>query len=183
MKVIIRKRDEKLKIAIVYTTKGGSTRECAELVKRELSGHEVNVLRMQDEPDLAPYDTVIVGFPIRMAKPCREARRYMKNNAAVLAQKKTAYYMCCGFIDCAEEYAEKALPKTLRETAMTVTCLGGSLDPARFKGLDKMIVKAVRSEILGGGENGEQRDDMTLPTILDENIVQLADLIKKRSHE
>ena len=35
-----------------------------------------------------------------------------------------------------------------------------------------------REEILGGGENGEQRDDMTIPTILDENISQLASLLK-----
>ena len=172
-----------MKIAIVYTTKGGTTRECAELVRRELTGHEVSIFKMRDNPDLAPYDIIIVGFPIRMAKPCREARKYMKNNAAALGEKKTAYYMCCGFIDCAEEYAEKALPKNLRESAMTVTCLGGSLDPSRFRGWDKFVVKSVRSEILGGGENGEQRDDMCLPTILDENIAQLADLIKKLSHE
>ena len=44
---------------------------------------------------------------------------------------------------------------------------------------DKLIVRSVRSEILGGGENGEQREDMSLPTILDENIAQLADLIKR----
>ena len=167
-----------MKIAIVYTTKGGTTRECAELLERELSGHEIGIFQMQDAPDLAEYDTVIVGFPIRMAKPCREARKYIRANTAVLAQKKTAYYMCCGFIDCAEEYAEKALPRSLRGTELTVTCLGGSLEPSRFKWFDKIIVKAVRSEILGGGENGEQRDDMSLPTILDENIAQLADMIK-----
>ena len=40
-------------------------------------------------------------------------------------------------------------------------------------GIDKFVVKSVRAEILGGGENGEQRDDMCLPTILDENIAQI----------
>ena len=183
MKLTIGKRDEKLKIAIVYTTKGGTTRECAELLARELSGHEIGIFQMQDAPNLAEYDTVIVGFPIRMAKPCREARRYIKTNAAILAKKRAAYYMCCGFIDCVEDYAEKALPKALRDSVLTVTCLGGSLDPARFRGWDKFIVKSVRSEILGGGENGEQRDDMTLPTILDENIAQLANLIKDTYRE
>ena len=183
MKIVSRKRGKKVKILIVYTTKGGTTRECAELLSRELTGHEVTISRMQDNPDLSSCDMVVVGFPIRMAKPCREARKYLKTNAASLAEKKTAYYMCCGFIDCAEEYAEKALPKVLRESAVTVTCLGGSLDPSRFRGWDKFIVRSVRSEILGGGENGEQRDDMTLPTILDENIAQLADLIKNISRE
>ena len=168
-----------MKIAIIYTTRGGTTRECAELLARELTAHEVTVADMSAEPDLAQFDTVVIGFPIRAAKPAKSARKYIKQNISSLLEKRVAYYMCCGFIDCAEEYAEKALPKALKERALTVTCLGGSLDPSRFKGIDKMIVKAVRSEILGGGENGEQRDDMTLPTILDENIAQLADVIKR----
>lgn len=167
-----------MKIAIIYTTKSGTTRECAELLARELNGHNVTVADMNTVPDLTEFDNVVIGFPIRGAKAAKAARRYMKENAAALQTKRVAYYMCCGFIDCAEEYAEKVLPKALLESALTVTCLGGSLDPARFKGFDKMIVKAVRAEILGGGENGEQRDDMTLPTILDENIAQLADLLK-----
>ena len=60
-----------------------------------------------------------------------------------------------------------------------MTCLGGSLDPQRFKGINKLIVKSVRSEILGGGDNGDERKDMSLPTIMDENISQLADKIKR----
>ena len=41
------------------------------------------------------------------------------------------------------------------------------------------MVKSVRSEILGGGDNGDERKDMSLPTIMDENISQLADKIKR----
>ncbi len=167
-----------MKIAIIYTTKGGTTRECAELLKRELSAHDVSVFDMNESPALYDYDLVVIGFPIRMAKPSKTARKYIKENKALLLNARVAYFMCCGFIDCAEEYAEKILTRELRERAISIACLGGSLDPTRFKGFDKMIVKYVRSEILGGGDNGDERMDMTLPTILDENIAQLADLIK-----
>lgn len=167
-----------MKIAIIYTTKGGTTRECAELLARELKGQETDVFDMDEKPEIVNYDTIVIGFPIRAARPAKKARKYIKENANTLLEKRVAYYMCCGFIDCEDEYAQKALPRELSDNALTVTCLGGSLDPTRFKGIDKMIVKAVRNEILGGGENGEQRDDMCLPTILDENISQLADLIK-----
>ena len=170
-----------MKIAIIYTTKGGTTRECAELLARELKGHDVTVADMGTAPHLAPFDTVVIGFPIRMAKAAVSARKYIAQNRALLLEKRVAYYMCCGFIDCAEDYAEKVLPRELYERALTVTCLGGSLDHQRYKGIDRIIVKAVRNEILGGGENGGQRDDMTLPTILDENIAQLADLIKPQN--
>ena len=167
-----------MKIAIIYTTTGGTTRECGELLMRELTGQEVSLFDMDESHDLAEYDVAVIGFPIRMARPAKRAKRYIKEHRDELLKIKSAYYMCCGFIDCAEEYARKALPRELYESALDITCLGGSLDPTRFKGFDKLIVKAVRSEILGGGNNGDQRDDIDLPTILDENISQLADLIK-----
>ncbi len=168
-----------MKIAIIYTTKGGTTRECAQLLKRELRGHDVAVFDMKEAHDINEYDLLVLGFPIRMAKPSRAARKYIKEHKSELLGKAVAYFMCCGFIDCAEEYGEKLLPRELREKALDITCLGGSLEPTRFKGIDKLIVKSVRSEILGGGDNGDERDDMSLPTILDENIAQLADVIKK----
>ena len=167
-----------MKIAIIYTSTGGTTRECGELLMRELSGQDVSLIDMDSPHSLTYYDMAVVGFPIRMGKPSRRARKYLKEHKDELLKIKAAYYMCCGFIDCAEEYAEKAIPRELSRHALDITCLGGSLDPTRFKGFDKLIVKAVRSEILGGGNNGEGRDDMSLPTILDENISQLANLIK-----
>lgn len=167
-----------MKIGIIYTTKGGTTKECATLLERELKGHDVRVLDMSCAPTIDGYDVIVLGFPIRMAKPTRAARRYINEHRDELLRSNVAYYMCCGFIDCADEYAEKMLPRELKERAIAITCLGGSLDPARFKGFDKLIVKSVRSEILGGGNNGEGREDMSLPTILDENIAQLATKIK-----
>ena len=168
----------KVKIAIIYTTTGGTTKECGELLMRELSGHDVTLLDMDANHSIGDYDVAVIGFPIRMGRMAKRARRYIKEHKDALLSVKAAYYMCCGFIDCAEEYVEKVLPTDLKKRAIDITCLGGSLDPTRFKGFDRVIVKMVRSEILGGGNNGEGRDDMSLPTILDENISQLASLIK-----
>ena len=124
------------------------------------------------------YDTLVIGFPIRMGKAMKIARRFIKKNADELSGRRVAYYICCGFVDCFEEYAVKAIPDGLYERAIAVSCLGGSLEPSRFKGLDRLVVKAVRAEILGGGDNGEQRSDLSLPTVMDENIAQFADKIK-----
>lgn len=168
-----------MKIAIVYSTKGGTTKECAELLARELNNCEVRLFDMaKDEPCLSEYDACVVGFHIRMGKADKRARAYIKANAELLKGMKAAYYICCGFVDCFDEYAEKSIPRALRENAAAVACLGGSLDPARFKGFDRFIVKAVRAEILGGGENADQRQDMCLPTIMEENISQFAEALK-----
>ncbi len=169
-----------MKIAIVYSTVGGTTRECAALLARELKNQEVELFEIgKKEPQLSDLDVVVVGFPIMMGKAEKSARKYIKKHASELEGIKTAYYICCGFVDCFEDYAEKNIPESLRENAIDVTCLGGSLDPQRFNGINKLIVKSVRSEILGGGDNGDERKDMSLPTIMDENISQLADKIKR----
>ncbi len=168
-----------MKIAIIYTSVGGTTRECAELLKKELKTHDVDLFDLSEcDPELSEYDTIVVGFPIRMGKAEKKARNYIKTHLENLRKSRVAYYICCGFVDCFDEYAEKTIPDVLRERAVAISCLGGSLEPSRFKGLDKLVVKAVRAEILGGGENGEQHRDMSLPTIMDENISQFADKIR-----
>ncbi|MBQ8409301.1 MAG: flavodoxin domain-containing protein [Clostridia bacterium] len=168
-----------MKIAIIYATKGGTTRECAELLAEELKNFEVDVLEMDSAHGrLAEYDTVVVGFPIRMGRAMKKARRFLDGHIEELKGQRTAYYVCCGFVDCFEDYVEKCIPECLRERAVDVACLGGSLDPKRVKGFDRLVIKAVRAEILGGGENGDQRKDMSLPTVMPENISQLAEKIK-----
>lgn len=168
-----------MRIAIVYATCGGTTRECARLLGEELKNHSVELIDMSvSTPNLGEYDTVIVGFSVRFGKPMKKARRFLKENAEQLKNVRAAYFICCGFVDCFEEYAERGIPAALRERAVDIACLGGSLDPDKFKGFDRLIVKAVRNEILGGGDNGDERKDMSLPTIMEANITQFADKIR-----
>ena len=170
----------KMRIAILYTTIGGTTRECAELLKRELTNQSVELFDVSErEPHLADFDAVVLGFPIIMGKAAKPMRKYIKLHKDELKDARAAYYICCGFVDCFEDYVKRTIPDELRESAIDATCLGGSLDPTRFKGINKMIVKSVRADILGGGDNGDERRDMSLPTIFEENISQLADKIKK----
>ena len=168
-----------MRIAIVYATMGGTTGECASLLRDELNNHDVTLLEIgRDSIDLDAYDVLAVGFPIRMGKPIKSARRFLTENSETLLKKRVGYFILCGFVDCFEEYAESAITKELRESSVAISCFGGSLDPGRFKGFDRLIVKMVRSDILGGGDNADQRRDMSLPTIMEPNIVQFADLIK-----
>ncbi len=168
-----------MKIVIIYATKSGTTRTCAELLAKELKNHEVTLCNLADrEPAIDDADCIVLGFPIRMGKAYKPARKYIVNNKEALVAHKTAYFLCCGFVDCFEDYISRCIPKEMQENALAVTCLGGALDPSKVKGIDRLIVKAVRNNILGGGDNGDQRKDMTLPTVMENNIAQLADKIK-----
>jgi len=183
IRVFYERGNTALKIAIVYTTTGGTTKECANLLARQLERHSVTVADMEEGTELSGFDMIVVGFPIRMGKAARRARKFFIDNADILKKSSVGYFICCGFVDCFEDYREKVIPRALAESAFEIACFGGSLEPSRFRGLDRFAVKAVRSEILGGGENGESRADMSLPTIMDENIAQFADRMKKMSEK
>ena len=169
-----------MRIAIIYATQGGTTRECANLLARELKNDEVTLLEIgKDEISLDGFDKIVIGFPIKMAKALPTARKFIKQNATKLETLDVGYFICCGFTDCFEEYAEKTIPAPLYERALVISCFGGSLDHTKFKGLDRLLIKTIRNEILGGGDNADQRSDMTLPTIFESNISQFTEKLRK----
>ena len=169
-----------MKIAIIYATRGGTVRECASLLARELKNDEVTLLEIgKDDISFDGFDRIVIGFPIRMAKAMPIVRKFVKQNEEKLQSLFVGYFICCGFTDCFEEYAEKVIPAPLYERALAISCFGGSLDHTKFKGFDRFLIKAIRNEILGGGDNADQRSDMSLPTIFESNITQFAEKIRK----
>lgn len=168
------------KILIVYATKTGSTATAAQLLADRLAGREVT-LCTTDAPEADPsaYDIVVVGGCIRYGKLYRPVREYLQKWDAVLAQKQTGYFLVCGYPDSVEEYYDKVLTEEQAERAFALACFGGEMVPAHAKSLwDKLVLKIQRDNILGGGNNGDQREDMVLPTISEENIAQLANQLK-----
>ena len=65
-----------MKIAIVYATVGGTTRECAELLKREMNNHEVELFEIdKEEHCFEDFDVTVIGFPIIMGKAHKNFRK------------------------------------------------------------------------------------------------------------
>lgn len=168
------------KILIVYASKTGSTATAAGLLADSLSGRDVTFCTTEDTAsDPTGYDIVVVGGCIRYGKLYRPVREYLKKWDAVLAEKQTGYFLLCGYPDSAEEYYEKCLTEAQRVRAFDLACFGGEMVPAHATNLfDKLILKIQRDNILGGGVNGDQREDMVLPTISEENIAVFATKLK-----
>lgn len=67
-----------MKIAIVYTSYGGNTKDLAELIRKriELCGHQAHTFSIRDKPNLNDYDYYLFGsltwsegsLPIQMRK-------------------------------------------------------------------------------------------------------------------
>lgn len=171
------------KILIVYGTKTGSTATAAQLLCDRLAGRDFTLCTVGDAAsDPTSYDIVVIGSCVRYAKFYKPVREYLKKWESVLATKQTGYFLVCGYPDSAEEYYEKNLSDAQRENAFDLACFGGEMVPAHAKSLwDKLVLKIERDHILGGGNNGEQREDMVLPTISEENIAQFAGKLKALS--
>ena len=168
------------KILIVYATKTGSTATAAQLLYDRLTGREAT-LCITDAPEADPtaYDIVVIGGCIRYGKLYKPVREYLQKWDAVLAEKQTGYFLLCGYPDSVEEYYEKVLTGEQAERAFALACFGGEMVPAHAKSLwDKLVLKIERDNILGGGNNGDQREDMVIPTISEENIAQFAGQLK-----
>jgi menaquinone-dependent protoporphyrinogen oxidase len=85
------------KILVTYASRLGSTVGVAEAIGKTLreGGVEVEVRRMEDVTDLAPYTAVVAGSAIRGKEWLPEAMQFMQKHQAALRQKPFAAFLVC----------------------------------------------------------------------------------------
>ena len=170
-----------MKILILYASKNGVTRECAETLCELLKKHdEVTLCSVKDGPLPSPadFDVAIVGSNIRMGLMNKEIKKYLKKHKTELSSMNTALFLCCGFADSFEEYCDVEIPKSL-DASLGIHYFGGEMKPEKLRGIDKLVVKMVRSSIKTMNFKNGQLDQIPLPEILPENITRLADSIRE----
>lgn len=158
-----------MKTAICYATKTGTTKECAELLKKQLPDAVLcNIETDKITPD--NYDCIVVGGCIRMGKLHKAAVKFITDNKEVLMNKKCAFFICCGFPEQAEAFLVQNIDKELLSHSVCAASFGGKMELEKLKGMDKFIAKAVG--------NSMKNDPDKIPKILPENIKQFAETLK-----
>ena len=157
-----------MKTAICYATKSGTTKECAEMLKKHLPDAILCNIET-DKADLSKYDCIVVGGPIRMGKLYKPAAKFIQENRSVLMEKKSAFFICNGFPEQAEAFLVQNIDKELLSHSVCAASFGGKMDLDKLSGMDKFIAKAV--------ENSLKNDPNAIPKILPENIRQFADTL------
>ena len=168
-----------MKVLVIYSTRGGVSKECAEmLTERIRSSFDVQIYNIEEEPP-APdeFDVVVIGGSVRMAKINKNLKKYLKNHSTELNSKHTAIFLCCGFTESFDDYVSSQIPKQIIPS-LGIHCFGGELKPQKLKGMDKLIVKLIRSEIRGADFEAHEDTRPPLPEIIPENIHRLADKIR-----
>ena len=113
-----------MKTVILYATKSGASRECAELLSEKLGNCPDHDLSRPD-PDLDGFDTVVIGTGVRMGTIYKPARRFLQQNIEVLLTKKFAVYLCNAYPDTFQKAVEKNVPQELAEHAICMKSFGG----------------------------------------------------------
>lgn len=170
-----------MRILIAYTSKTGTTAECAEILANRLrDGNEVVVSDMKKEETLpaSNFDAIVLGSSIRMGRVSKEVKNYIKSNGEALSKIPCAVFLCCGLPDEFEEYVTREFSADFAPS-YGFHCFGGELKPKKARGLDRIVLKAMRRSITEHDfEDGNYKG--ALPEIIPEHIYILADKIMGR---
>lgn len=147
-----------MKVLIAYASETGTTAECARRLAAKIDGAVALDLR-RERVDIATYDAVIVGGSIRMGQLHTAAVDFIAKNKAAIVAKPYGLFICCGFINQADEFIEKNFSEDLRRGAVAVDAFGGELDISKLKGVAKLVAKAAIKTFNSGDPMPSIRDD------------------------
>jgi len=134
-----------MKNVIIYSSKHGFTKKCAEMLKEGLKDGS-NLINLKDNPiiDLNDYQVIILGSSVYAGNIQKDMKEFINNNLKVLLEKNTGLFTCnMHKREEAEEQLKKVFPLELIERSFVVTFFGGGFDFSKMNFIEKQIVKKI----------------------------------------
>lgn len=161
-----------MKIAIVYATKYGCTKKCAEILKSYLHG-EISILSAKSNKiSLSQYDAVFIGGSVYMGKIQKEITYFCKRNLKQLLHKKVGLFTCCYTSKETDGFFETLFPTELINHASYVTSVGGEMDYEKMNFLYRKLFQSLKK--IDGFNDGFRE-----PEIDKEEIKKLAEAVNQ----
>nr|WP_283103683.1 menaquinone-dependent protoporphyrinogen IX dehydrogenase [Shewanella gelidii] len=139
------------KALIVYSSVHGQTVKICEYLKQKLSdlGEHVTLCNIQDNPDLAGFDKVMIGASIRHGKHNPAVYEFISRNQAQLEAKPNCFFA----VSLVARKPEKNTPETnpymqafLQKTTWRpaqIEVLGGNLNYQGYGPMDRNIIRFI----------------------------------------
>lgn len=112
-----------MKVMVVYSSKSGITKRCAEYIASKIVGSDLVNLN-EEVPDISAYDAVLVGSGVRMAKIYKPVKKFLAKNAQLLSTKKTMLFLSNFYPETLEKTIQKNVPENLTDHFSIVQCGG-----------------------------------------------------------
>lgn len=113
-----------MRTIILYATKSGASQYCADLLARQIKDCTVCDLS-KTAPDIASFDTIIIGSGVRMGKFYKPVLDFLRKNEILLMEKKMAFYLCNAYPNTLQKAIEKNIPPQLAKVAICINSFGG----------------------------------------------------------
>jgi menaquinone-dependent protoporphyrinogen oxidase len=137
-----------MKIAVLYTSKHGTTEKvaCAIADKlKETNEVELFSLNKNPNPDISGFECVILGTPIYAGQASLKIKAFCKAHESVLLLKKIGLFVCGMYPDKANQKKElkEAYPEALQQKAEAAGFLGGAFIFELMNFFERMIIKQI----------------------------------------
>jgi menaquinone-dependent protoporphyrinogen oxidase len=153
-----------MRVLVAYSSKYGATRGIADRIGERLTelGHEVDIERCRDVEYPEGFDAFVIGSAAYMGKWRKEARRFVRHNADLLASRPT-WLFSSGPLgtkrvdDEGKDVLTEAEPKEFAEFAERINPRGtmvffGALDVERLRGPDRIVSWMPANDALPEGD-------------------------------
>ncbi len=129
---------------IVYATKYGFTKTCAEILAKKL-GENVDIYDLNSNlPDLKKYDKVIIGGSIYAGKIRKPVMRFCTDNLNTLKGKKLGLFICgMAKEEDAQKQLDSSFPQDLLGVCAAKGFFGGECNYEKMNFLEKFIMKKI----------------------------------------
>jgi menaquinone-dependent protoporphyrinogen oxidase len=137
-----------MKTIIIYVSKYGTTKACAEKIAQGLPG-EVKLVNLKEASmiNLDEFSTVIIGAPIYMQKVSSDVRRFCEKNMKTLKTKKVGMFSCgISRQSEAKNQVENSMPGEFVKGLFAMEHLGGEV---RLEKMNFFLAAAMKHMVKG----------------------------------
>jgi menaquinone-dependent protoporphyrinogen oxidase len=157
-------------LLIAYDTIHGSTAEVAEYIGNDLcnQGFRVDLRLVTNVENISEYDAIIVGSAIYQFTWLKDAKNFLQQNQATLAQLPTAYFIVGASMSVDTPESREAVKKAFVDpvleefpdiTPLSIGLFGGAVDfDTNDYNLFEWIVLKILGLILGYTEGADWRN-------------------------
>lgn len=139
-----------MKTLIVYGSKTGTAKQCAEALAGRIPGAVLCDVT-QGKPNPSDYDVVVLGGSVRMGLIHNDIRQYAEGTKDILKNKRLGIFITCGYDELADKIISNNMPAELVEAAKVKMSFGGEMDLSKQKGFDRFVCKASLKEFEKNG--------------------------------